>query len=62
MALSNDLDGRGALSEEALAEFTQFFLKICIDQVTFMVTPAPLWAPANARHDALFRHSWKRVC
>jgi Fic family protein len=32
----NDLDGRGALSEEALAEFTQFFLKICIDQVAFM--------------------------
>ena len=30
------LDGRGALSEEALGEFTQFFLKICIDQVTFM--------------------------
>jgi Fic family protein len=32
----NDLDGRGALSEEALAEFTRFFLTICIDQVTFM--------------------------
>lgn len=32
----NDLDGRGSLSEEALGEFTQFFLKICIDQVTFM--------------------------
>jgi Fic family protein len=32
----NDLDGRGALSEEALAAFTQFFLKVCIDQVTFM--------------------------
>lgn len=32
----NDLDGRGTLSEEALGEFTQFFLKICIDQVTFM--------------------------
>ena len=32
----NDLDGRGALSEEALASFTQFFLRICIDQVTFM--------------------------
>ena len=28
----NDLDGRGTLSEEALAEFTQFFLKVCIDQ------------------------------
>jgi len=32
----NDLDGRGTLSEEALAEFTQFFLKVCIDQVHFM--------------------------
>jgi len=32
----NDLDGRGSLSEEALALFTQFFLTICIDQVTFM--------------------------
>jgi Fic family protein len=32
----NDLDGRGTLSEEALGDFTQFFLKICIDQVTFM--------------------------
>lgn len=32
----NDLDGRGTLSEEALAEFTRFFLTVCIDQVTFM--------------------------
>jgi len=32
----NDLDGRGSLSEEALAEFTRFFLKVCIDQVDFM--------------------------
>jgi Fic family protein len=32
----NDLDGRGTLSEEALAEFTQFFLTVCIDQVNFM--------------------------
>jgi len=32
----NDLDGRGNLSEEALAEFTRFFLTTCIDQVTFM--------------------------
>lgn len=30
------LDGRGHLSEEALAEFTSFFLQVCIDQVTFM--------------------------
>jgi Fic family protein len=32
----NDLDGRGSLSEEALAEFTRFFLTACIDQVDFM--------------------------
>lgn len=32
----NDLDGRGNLSEESLAEFTRFFLTTCIDQVSFM--------------------------
>ncbi len=32
----NDLDGRGQLSEEALAAFAEFFLSICIDQVDFM--------------------------
>lgn len=32
----NDLDGRGNLSEENLAEFTRFFLSTCLDQVTFM--------------------------
>ena len=32
----HDLDGRGALSEEALSDFTTFFLEVCIDQVSFM--------------------------
>lgn len=32
----NDLDGRGNLSEEALASFTRFFLETCLDQVAFM--------------------------
>jgi hypothetical protein len=32
----NDLDSRGALSEEALAAFTKFFLEVCVDQVEFM--------------------------
>lgn len=32
----NDLDGRGNLSEEELAKFTEFFLNICIDQINFM--------------------------
>ncbi|MCU0235049.1 MAG: Fic family protein [Thermoanaerobaculales bacterium] len=36
LARRNDLDGRGALSEEALAAFTRFFLLACLDQVTFM--------------------------
>ena len=31
-----DMDGRGSRSEEALAEFTTFFLQTCIDQITFM--------------------------
>jgi hypothetical protein len=40
-----NLDGRGHLSEEALAEFTRYFLETCIDQVRFMeelVEPARL--------------------
>ena len=58
----NDLDGRGQLSEEALAEFTRFFLETCIDQVTFMeglVQPDRLrarillWAEEEMRVDAL---------
>lgn len=31
-----DLDGRGALSERALEEFTLWFLSVCLDQVRFM--------------------------
>ena len=58
----NDLDGRGTLSEEALAEFTAFFLKTCLDQVRFMeelVQPGRLreriirWAEEEIRRDAL---------
>jgi hypothetical protein len=54
----NDLDGRGMLSEEALAAFTIFFLTVCIDQVNFMeslVQPDRLrarilpWAEDNPR-------------
>jgi Fic family protein len=32
----NDLDGRGNLSEEALAGFTAFFIETCTDQVRFI--------------------------
>ena len=33
-----DLDGRSNLSQKALAEFTLWFLKVCLDQVTFMTS------------------------
>ncbi len=58
----SDLDGRGNLSEEALAEFTSFFLKTCIDQVTFMESLTQpdrlrarilLWAQEEIRLDKL---------
>jgi Fic family protein len=31
-----DLDGRGNLSDQALADFCRFFLTVCLDQVRFM--------------------------
>ncbi|MFO1083282.1 MAG: Fic family protein [Reyranellaceae bacterium] len=58
----NDLDGRGNLSEEALASFTRFFLEAAIDQAEFMeglVQPDRLrvrillWAEEEARLGAL---------
>jgi Fic family protein len=58
----NDLDGRGNLSEEALASFTRFFLETCLDQVRFMEglvqpdhlrTRILLWAEEEARLDKL---------
>lgn len=58
----NDLDGRGNLSEEALGEFTEFFLRVCVDQVQFMeslMEPGRLhariltWAEEEARLGAL---------
>jgi Fic family protein len=60
----NDLDGRGNLSEEALAAFTRFFLETCLDQVRFMeslVQPDRLrdriliWAEEEVRAEALPR-------
>jgi hypothetical protein len=59
---SDDLDGRGHLSEEALVEFTRFFLTGRLDQVAFMeelMEPWRLrtrllqWADEEMRLDAL---------
>jgi Fic family protein len=58
----NDLDGRGNLSEEALAAFTEYFLRVCLDQVGFMEslvrpdtlrTRILLWAEEEARSSKL---------
>jgi len=58
----NDLDGRGSLSEEALVAFTEFFLRTCIDQISFMAglvqpdrlrTRILLWAEEEIRMGAL---------
>jgi hypothetical protein len=58
----DDLDGRGNLSEEALAAFKRFFLETCLDQVKFMEglvqpdhlrTRMLLWAEEEARLDKL---------
>ena len=62
MRRRNDLDGRGNLSEEALSEFTEFFLQICLDQVTYMEDLAQpnklrariqLWANEEIATDSL---------
>lgn len=45
-----DLDGRGNLSEKALADFTRYFLGVCHDQVTFM---AQLVQPERLRERVL---------
>ncbi|RJF89621.1 Fic family protein [Oleomonas cavernae] len=36
MPRQGDLDGRGNLSQRALVDFIRWFLRVCIDQVTFM--------------------------
>jgi len=58
----NDLDGRGNLSETALADFARYFLRTCLDQITFMdslVRPDELrsrilvWAEEEVKSDRL---------
>jgi Fic family protein len=50
-----DLDGRGNLSRRALAEFTAWFLKACLDQVGFMSGP-------GQSHFKTVRGVWKGRC
>ena len=66
LARRNDLDGRGNLSEETLAEFTIYFLETCLDQVQFMsklMQPTALrkrimdWAKEEERLGGVLPHS-----
>lgn len=68
LARRNDLDGRGHLSEEALASLTRFFLEACLDQVKFMeelVQPdrlrqrIQLWTEEEVRADTLPQQAWR---
>ena len=66
----NDLDGRGALSEEALSNFTAFFLATCLDQIKFMtelMQPAALrkriiaWAKDEERVGGIMENSHRAL-
>ncbi|MBI4922893.1 MAG: Fic family protein [Devosia nanyangense] len=50
-----DLDGRGNLSEKALSDFVLWFLKTCVDQVTFMSSLFDLDSLADRLHSYVAR-------
>lgn len=63
-----DLDGRGNLTQSGLEEFCTFFLKSCVDQVTFMeglLQPEELlrrmeiWAEEEVRANRLPKGTWQ---
>jgi len=62
-----DLDGRGNLTQAGLAEFCEFFLRACLDQVEFMeglLEPADMlrrmeiWSEEEIRAKRIPRGSW----
>lgn len=55
-----DRDGRGNLSHAALVDFTEWFLKVCLDQITFMTGLFELDALARRlRRYASMQPTWK---
>ena len=58
----NDLDGRGALSQEELVGFAAYFLDVCLDQVRFMRERLDLAAFKSRLVALLFHlqeHPWR---
>jgi Fic family protein len=55
-----DRDGRGNLSQAALVEFTEWYLKVCLDQITFMASLFDIATlSARLRRYAERQDSWK---
>lgn len=54
-----DLDGRGNLSQRAFVSFTSWFLRVCLDQVTFMSSLLDIDSLADRLHRAVERENLK---
>lgn len=59
MPRQGDLDGRGNLSRRALAAFTEWFLKVCLDQVGFMSSLFALDTLVDRLKIYVIRREWK---
>ena len=59
MPRQGDLDGRGNLSLKALNTFIEWFLRVCLDQVTFMESLFELDALMNRLKLFCERQGWK---
>lgn len=56
MPRQGDLDGRGNLSQRAFIEFISWFLRVCLDQITFMSTLFELDTLARRLRGYVERH------
>ncbi len=54
-----DFDGRGNLSRRALVEFTAWFLRVCLDQVTFMTRMFALDTLTERLRRYVDRRTWR---
>jgi Fic family protein len=62
MPRQGDLDGRGNLSRRALADFTIWFLRVCLDQVRFMGGLFALVTLVERLRDYVERRGLKPEC
>jgi Fic family protein len=60
MPRQSDLDGRGNLSRKALAEFMAWFLRVCLDRVTFMTGLFALDTLVDRLRVYVDRRTWRQ--